>query len=461
MVETHSKNSGKRAKIGRKARLMDTFKTQLWPVPALAVALSVALGFVLPALDAAVDDDVPDSVAILLFSGGPEAARSVLQAISGSLITVTSLTFSLTVVTLQLASSQFSPRLLRTFTADRFVHATLALFLAAFTFALTVLRSVRSESSGQTSFVPEISVTVAYVLAIASVMGLVLFLAHLTREIRVETMMRRVNAETQATIDRVFPEDRPDVASGELTSQDRGTRIVRSKSGFLTYIDAGALVQAAVDNEAVIRVDREPGSSLVHGVPFATAWPVSVQSPITGEAWEKLEAAANAAVTTGAERTNVQDVGFGFRQLVDVAARALSPGINDPTTAVHALGHLSALLCQLTHRHPGPIQLTDDEGIPRVILAMPSLGDLLELVMAQPRLYGIADPAVAERLFELLQDLSWCDSDGRFRREILDQVDRMREAVNAGTYPSADRQRLLALAQGLDGQPPQTGPPPR
>ena len=163
---------------------------------------------------------------------------------------------------------------------------------------------------------------------------------------------------------------------------------MRSKSGFLTSIDAGALVQAAVDNGAVIRVDREPGSSLVRGVPFATAWPVGVQSAITGEAWEKLEAAANAAVVTGAERTNVQDVGFGFRQLVDVAARALSPGINDPTTAVHVLAHLSALLCQLTHRRPGPLQLTDDEGVLRVILAMPSFGDLLELVMAQPRLYG-------------------------------------------------------------------------
>ena len=109
MVEMHSTNSGKRANIGRSARLMDSFRTQLWPLPALAVAVSVTLGFVLPALDAAVDDNVPDSVAILLFSGGPEAARSVLQAISGSLITVTSLTFSLTVVTLQLASSQFSP----------------------------------------------------------------------------------------------------------------------------------------------------------------------------------------------------------------------------------------------------------------------------------------------------------------------------------------------------------------
>ena len=187
---------------------MDSLRTQLWPLPLLAVALAVVLGTTLPALDSTVDGELPESATALLFSGGPEAARSVLQAISGSLITVTSLTFSLTVVTLQLASSQFSPRLLRTFSSDRFVHATLALFLAAFAFALTVLRSVRDEGTGKTAFVPEISVTVAFILAMASVIGLVLFLAHLTREIRVETMLRRVNLETQQSIDRVFPEDR-------------------------------------------------------------------------------------------------------------------------------------------------------------------------------------------------------------------------------------------------------------
>ncbi|HSL36359.1 MAG TPA: DUF2254 family protein, partial [Arthrobacter sp.] len=122
---------------GRTARWSDALRTQLWPLPTAAVALAVALGTMLPALDAAVDGRLPDGISVLLFSGGPEAARAVLQAIAGSLITVTSLTFSLTVVTLQLASSQFSPRLLRTFTSDRFVHGTLALFLAAFAFSLT------------------------------------------------------------------------------------------------------------------------------------------------------------------------------------------------------------------------------------------------------------------------------------------------------------------------------------
>ncbi|HEX9226663.1 MAG TPA: DUF2254 domain-containing protein [Arthrobacter sp.] len=434
---------------GRGALWLDALRTQLWPLPTLAVALAVVLGTVLPALDAAVDGQLPESVTAFLFSGGPEAARSVLQAISGSLITVTSLTFSLTVVTLQLASSQFSPRLLRTFTSDRFVHATLALFLAAFAFALTVLRSVRGESSGTSLFVPEISVTVAFGLAIASVIGLVLFLAHLTREIRVETMMRRVNVETQETIDRVFPGDRP--ARGPEPVPSSETFLIKStSSGFLTSFHQGALLRAAEESDAVIRIDREPGSSLVEGVPFATAWTINPGAPFTQTVRKKLTDDANAAVATGFERTNVQDVGFGFRQLVDVAARALSPGINDPTTAVHVIGHLSVLLGRLAERNPGPEHLTDEDGRVRVVVSLPELKDLLDMAMNQPRQYGAADPAVAGRLIALLQELTWRDGEGHYRTDILDHLGRIRAAVGAAHYSLAERRSLLDQADSID-----------
>lgn len=433
---------------GRSAHWLDSLRTRLWPLPLLAVTLAVVLGMALPALDGNVDGQLPRSVTVFLFSGGPAAARSVLQAISGSLITVTSLTFSLTVVTLQLASSQFSPRLLRTFTSDRFVHGTLALFLAAFAFALTVLRSVRDEGSGNTPFVPDISVTLAFVLAIASVVGLVLFLSHLTREIRVETMMRRVNVETQETIDRVFPEDRPG-RGPEPCPGPGSVPITCASSGFLTSLDKDALLEAAKDSGAVLRIDREPGSSLVQGVPFATAWPVAPGATFAAETREKLAKATNAAVATGFERTNVQDVGFGFRQLVDVAARALSPGINDPTTAVHVIGHLSALLCSLAERNPGPEFLVDDDGRVRVVLSLPGLGDFLDIAMNQPRHYGAADSAVAARLLGLLQELAWCDGEGRYRAEIVDHLGRMRNAIGSADYSTAERQGLLDLSDSI------------
>ncbi|MCW3768196.1 MULTISPECIES: DUF2254 domain-containing protein [Paenarthrobacter] len=426
----------------RTDRWADAIRTRLWPVPTLAVALAVALGTALPALDATVDGQLPGSVSVLLFSGGPEAARAVLQAIAGSLITVTSLTFSLTVVTLQLASSQFSPRLLRTFSADRFVHGTLALFLAAFAFALTVLRSVRGEGSGHAPFVPEISITIAFALAIASVIGLVLFLAHLTREIRVETMMRTVNKETQGTMDRVFPADRP--AQGPAPRPlAESFRIQAESSGFLTSWDEAALLEAANKHGAVLRLDREPGSSLIQGVPFATAWPLKTGTPVTAKDRAAFSIAVNAAVATGFERTSVQDLGFGFRQLVDVAVRALSPGINDPTTAVHIIGHLSSLLCRLAEREGGPEQLTDDEGRVRVVLPLPSLPELLGLAMTQIRHYGATDPEVARRLLQLLHELAFCDRKRSLRMVILEHLDHLRDAITASSHLERERQELL------------------
>ena len=182
------------------ASLRDGLRSQLWPLPVAGVMLAVLAGVALPAADARLNAGLPPQLTTLLFGGDAGAARTVLDAIASSLITVTSLTFSLTVVTLQLASSQFSPRLLRTFTSDVFVQATLAIFLSTFTYALTVLRAVRSGDDGQTPFVPRISVTVAFVMGIVSVLGLVLFLAHLARQIRVETMLRDVHDDTSATL---------------------------------------------------------------------------------------------------------------------------------------------------------------------------------------------------------------------------------------------------------------------
>lgn len=435
----------------RGERIRDALRTQLWPVPAVAVVLSVGLGIFLPRLDAAVDDNLPPATTALLFGGGPEAARSVLEAISGSLITVTSLTFSLTVVTLQLASSQFSPRLLRTFTRDRFVHVTLALFLSTFVFALTVLRSVRTEQDEEGPFVPEISVTVSFVLSLASVMGLVLFLAHLTREIRVETMMRNVHAETMVTIERIFPAGAPSQPQ-EPEPGPGSIPIMSTRSGFLTSIDEEALLQAAQETGTVVRIEREPGSSLIEGVPFARAWKLGSGGVPGADEPSAEEPAAlgklvNEAVATGFERTNVQDVAFGFRQLVDVAARALSPGINDPTTAVHVLGHLSSLLCCLVDRNPGPRMMTDDGGRRvRVVLMLPGVEELLDLAVSQPRLYGAKDPMVATRLLELLREVAWCDKDRRYRAAVALQLGQLRTAIDAASFEQAEHARLMQVA---------------
>ncbi|NNJ03476.1 DUF2254 domain-containing protein [Streptomyces sp. PKU-MA01144] len=437
--------------------MRDKLRVQLWPLPTLGVAVAVVAGVGLPLLDGRFQGDMPSWLRTYLYSGTSDSARSVLAAIAGSLVTVTALTFSLTVLTLQLASSQFSPRLLRTFTADRYVQTTLALFLATFTFALTVLRSVRTgEEDGRSEFVPQVSVTVALVLTLASLLALVLFLSHLAREIRVETMMTSVHSDADRTLHRLLPEKReadsgdpaagnPPVAPPEPPAS--ALTLTAGASGFLTQVDEAALLNLAVETDAVVVVDRHPGSSLIAGTPMGAAWPRSGE-PFSPGTRTRLAEEVSGAVQTGAERTDLQDVGFGLRQLTDIAAKALSPGINDPTTAVHALSHSSALLCEMVGRDLGPRLLRDDHQQVRVVLRRPDLGDLLGLAVDQPLRYGAAEPAVLARIAMLLRELAWC-STPEHNPPITAALARLRATIDAGDLDATERHRLAGLTESV------------
>ncbi len=423
----------------------DGLRTQLWPLPMLGVLLAVALGIGLPQVDEAIGDGIPSSVGYL-FGGGPGSARTVLDAIASSMVTVTALTFSLTVVTLQLASSQYSPRLLRTFTRDLVVQGTLALFLGTFVYALTVLRTVRSADEDRSIFVPNISVTVAFGLAIASVLSLVLFLAHLARTIRVESMMRSVHDEGGVTIGRVLEESsRPTETLAELTPTGTRHLVTARRSGFLVDVDEEALRNVAGEAACVVVVDRTVGSFIVAGTPVA-----ALVAPLGSEPPEDrlLEKVAG-AVRVSFERTAQRDVGLALRLMTDVAAKALSPGVNDPTTAVHALGHSSALLCDLVVRRLGPRVLRDQDDTLRVVLAGPEWADLLELAVDQPARHGAGEPAVMHRLFVLLQEVAWV-APAHHRAAIERQLARLRRAVAGEDLDPDAREDLERSAEAVE-----------
>ncbi len=442
-----SKRSHPRANTNRWVVLSVAARAKLWPLPMLAVALSVAAGIGLTRLDAHVDSGLPHGVTEYLFGGGADAAREVLSAISTSLITVTSLTFSLTVVTLQLASSQFSPRLLRTFTSDRFVHATLALFLATFTYSLTVLRAVRTKDAQSSEFVPQISVTFAFVLTLASVAALVLFLAHLAQEIRVETMLRNVHAEASQTVTRETEDDTASIGSDESPVPTAPAHTVMAHaSGFVTFIDESALLLAALDCGAVLVIDRAPGDRLVAGTPMARVWALDENAPLLTAEIHSMSKKLKSAIRIGYERTPAQDISYGLRQITDVANKALSPGVNDPTTAVHALGHSSSLLCELTGARLGDRTLTDDDGRVRLILHRPDLPELLDLAIAQPRRYGAADPAVLSSVLVLLREMAWTARSSTAQRAIEDQIERVRGTAQTQGFDDFERQSLDQMA---------------
>ncbi|MGY0071279.1 DUF2254 domain-containing protein [Streptomyces sp. QTS137] len=437
--------------------MRDTLRVQLWPVPTLGVVLAVVAGVGLPRLDERLQHDLPSWLSDYFFGGSSDAARAVLEAIAGSLITVTALTFSLTVLTLQLASSQFSPRVLRTFNSDRYVQTTLALFLATFTYALTVLRTVRTGEDEQTRFVPELSVTVAFLLTLASLLALVLFLSHLAREIRVETMMSSIHSAAGRTLDRVLSkeEDADRRGSGGARSSDAPPKppagalpLSVGSSGFFTSVDEAALLRAAVEADAVLLIDPLPGSSLIAATPVGAAWPRAGE-PFSPDAWTRLAERAAKAVRTGPERTGLQDVAFGLRQLTDIATKALSPGVNDPTTAVHALSHSAALLCELAQHGLGPRLLRDDGRRIRVVLRRPGLEDLLELAVVQPLRYGAAEPAVLTRIAMLLRELAWSTAPDR-HPPIVTTLALLRSTIDAQNLHATESFRLIELTGLVD-----------
>ncbi len=427
--------------------VLDALRSRLWPVPAIGVVSAVIAGVAVPELDGALDQHMPPTLAGYLFGGGADAAREVLGAIATSMITVTSLTFSLTLVTLQLASSQYTPRLLRTFAADRFVQRTLALFLATFVYALTVLRTVRNDSDTGAEFVPQIAVTVGYLLAMASVLSLVLFLGHLVRQIRIETMLEHVAADIKKAADRLLDplDEHPDDDVAPMPPADASMITARS-SGFLVKVDERAVLAAAVDADAVIWVDRPVGSDILAGVPVAFCWAAGPPGGRLEE--ERLTSVRDRvadSLSTGIERTATQDIGYGLRQLTDVVIRALSPGINDPTTAVHGLNSCSAKLCELAGYRLGRRILRDDHQVLRVVLARPDLPDLLDLVFSQPQLYGASDPAVLARLLSMLRELAWVVVVPTHRQAIADRLRRLESVVAEQDFDAVERARLDKL----------------
>jgi uncharacterized membrane protein len=406
-------------------------------VPVLGILVAVGLGVGLPALDEVLADRAGGHPLTFVFGGGPSAARDLLAAIAGSLISVTGLTFSFTVVALQLASSQHSPRLLQTFVTDRVVQLTLAQLVATFVYALTVLRTVRSEdaTSDESAFVPRLSVTVGFVLTLVSVVALVLFLGHLARSLRVETMYRDVHDEATQTYAHELSED-DDGPVPELPTGAPDHLPARS-SGFLVDVEPGDVVSAAADAGVTVLLEARIGDSVVAGTPLAAVW-----SGRSGAApdLDRVAEAVHRSVRLGFERSPTRDIAYSLRKVVDITVRALSPGTNDPTTAVHGLSHVSALLGELVAHPPRAKAYRDDGGVVRLVVPQWDVHTLVQVGLEEPLQFASGQPAVLRRIAGLLRELAWraprglldADLDG-YLRQVVDLAGKSTSVSRAET----------------------------
>lgn len=381
-----------------------------WAIPVACTIGALVAGLLLPRVDVGIGPQVP-----FIFPGGPDGARSALGTIASAMITATSLVFSITMVVLQLASSQFTPRVLGGFLESRVTQVALGVFVATFVFALTVLRSIRGEVDTSGPFVPQVSVTLAFVLVLASVGCFLAFIHHITSSIQVSEVISRIGEQTMAVVDRLYPEhdDGSSLSAGPTWSPRPGTErtaIAASGHGRLAEIDYPFLIRQARKDDHVVVLTHQPGDFVAEGQTVAEVW--------NGPADERLARRINRAVTLDRTPSMSQDASFGIRQLVDIAERALSPGVNDPTTATQVLDQLHHVLRELVRRETPRPYLADDDGAVRVVQELPGAVELTRLATTEIALYGKDSIQIPLRLRALFDDLLECCLD-RYRVGLL------------------------------------------
>jgi uncharacterized membrane protein len=401
----------------------EAIRTSFWFIPGLMILCVIGLSSISIRLDRLIDTQHFRTPG-LIYAGGTEGAHSILSLIAGSMITVAGTAFSITIVALTLASSQFGPRLLRNFMLDTGNQVVLGVFISTFVYCLLVLHSVNSIA--EHFFVPRISVTVAITLALVSVGILIYFIHHISTSIHADRVVAEVYRDLSDNIQRLFPDeldhrietgvDDQDISKLTEKRDHEVLSVTASKSGYLQSVDHESLLRIAGENNFLIHIQNRPGEYIVEGSTLADVNNVKL---IDEEHAERI----SKAFTLGPQRTPVHDVEFAIRQLVEIALRALSPGINDPFTAITCIDHLGSVLCSLTDRAFPRSNFYDDEDKLRIITKPLTFEGVTNAAFDQIRQYGHANVAVSTRLLETLKTVALHTSTSEQRKAVLRQAD--------------------------------------
>jgi uncharacterized membrane protein len=329
----------------------------------------------------------------------PQVAQVILAAIAASMMTVVSIVFAILLMTLTLASMQFSPRILVSFARDRVTQWTLGIFLGTFSYSMAALPAARSVPQ---PFAPVLTVLGAMLLALACVAWLLFFIHHISQAISVNHIVEKIASETEAIIDEIMPEPRrrgrmPQEGVPEPT--EREAAVSSDLSGYIRFIDIGRLVFLARSYGMRIRIVRRVGHFVPAGAPLLTVSKGERLSPVRS-------AELCGAFDLGPTRTLQQDIEFGVLQIVDIALRAISPAVNDPSTAINCVDQLSRILIRFASREEPASLLYDPPGTLRVSMPWPDFDRLVAAAFDQIRLYSRADLAVSLRMLRALGDIA-------------------------------------------------------
>lgn len=389
----------------------------LWFLPTIITIALGLLALVLVGIDRILWDSGRTSDPSSVFRGGVDGSRGVLTAIAGSIISATALVFSITVVTLQLASSQFTPRVLRSFTGDRQFQVSLGILLGTFTYSLITLWSLGHETQDREPFVPTLATAGAIVLALVSVAILILFIQRVASLIQVSVLVDEVTGQTVGLVKRSYldpDDDQPELSTAPEFPSDPGAEITSTKSGYIRTINTSGLLELAGSRNATIVMAKMVGDFVLDGSIIAHVHPASEGDDEAGDTIRRN-------ISIGPERTTIEDVDLGVRQVSDIALKSLSPGINDPTTAISCIDSLSEIFAEIVRRQPPAVVKQAESGGMVVVREVPTFDQLLDSAFTQVRHYGAADVVVAEHLVLQLKELTTIAPE-LYREEFMEQA---------------------------------------
>jgi uncharacterized membrane protein len=391
-----------------------------------------------------------------LFGAGPDGARQLLSTLAGSMMTVMGITFSMTLVALALASSQYTSRILRNFMRSRVTQVTLGIFAGIFVYCLIVLRTIRG-GVGEAEFVPGVAVFFAFVMALGGVGVLIYFIHHIASSIQASSIIASVAEETMAAVARLFPErlgHEPD----EDDDQDQVLRALKERTwravparmdGYIQNVDNDGLLRLARDRKTIVRMECGIGEFVVRDSALAS---LALEEPPDQE----TIAALNASFSISSYRTVDQDPAFGVRQIVDMALKALSPGVNDTSTAVICVDYLTAILARLAPRRFPALRRYEESEL-RVISMAPTFENLLLEAFDQIRRNAEGNVSVMSRMLGALDAIASLTDSPRRRRALREQVQRIAELADRTIDSAHDRarieERLTRVREAIDTGP--------
>ena len=416
-----------------------------WFLPALMTAGAVALALVMTAIDRG--EAMPSPLVGWVYGGGADGARALLSAVAGSMITVISLTFSVTIVALTVTSQHFGPRLLNSFMRDTVAQVVLGAFIGTFAYCLLVLRTVQAEANGRELFVPHLAVTVGLVLTFLSLAALITFIHHISVAMQVSTITAGISRDLTKAIERLYPESIGEDADGGFTDvwesgTSEGADVHAVRSGYVQQIVSDDLLELARKYGVTIRLRARPGDFVVSGTPLA--W-VS-EPPADLQTFSK---SLNGLFAIGRDRTSQQDAGFAVQQLVEVALHALSPGMNEPFTAITCIDRLGEGLALLATRSMPSTVRRDTEGVARVIAPPHTFEELLHGAFTPIAIFAGPNPAIYERLIGTLAVIRRRLSRKADARAVEAQAAIVWEAAQRGVQHSEHRVALKRVYEDL------------